>query len=200
MYTELKKQNRNGILQHLHRLGNDRSVYSSRRQGVGPMFPDMDGYIYATEEEIIVVLIDPGTNKRFDEKDDMAWDLALTCELFRNRLQRLSKHVPKVYGILLTSDDFLSRYEIRDELDALDIAVVDRIEGIGRLSLPVNTDNKLPVAFPLIFLYEAEFTEADYAFAEYSLISLLDPDITAEERDEEMNYLREEFCLEPPSL
>ena len=158
--------------------------------------PDMEAYIYATEEEIVVVLMDPGINKRYDEKDDMAWDLALTCELYRNRLQRLSKHIPDVYGVLVTSDDVLSHYEIHDELEALDIAVIDNVTGLDSLSLPVNTDDKLPVAFPLIFLYEAEFTEADYAYAEYSLISLIDPDITAEERNEEMDYLREEFGLD----
>ena len=52
------------------------------------------------------------------------------------------------------------------------------------------------IAFPLIFLYEAEFREADYAYAEYGLISLIDSDITAEERDEEMDFLRKEFGLD----
>ena len=196
MHTELFKKNRNNILIYLQSLGEDCTVYSAHRDSIRPLFPDMDGYIYATEEEIILVLMDRGTNKRFDEKDDMAWDLALTCELFRNRLQRLSKHIPDVYGVLVTSDDVLARYEIQGELEAFDIAIIDNVAGLDCLSLPVNTDETLPVAFPLIFLYEAEFTEADYAYAEYSLISLIDPDITTEERDEEMRYLREEFCLD----
>lgn len=196
MHTELFKKDRTNIVKYLQSLGENRTVYSAHRDSIRPLFPDMDGYIYATEEEIILVLMDRGTNKRFDEKDDMAWDLALTCELFRNRLQRLSKHIPDVYGVLVTSDDVLARYEIEGELEAFDIAIIDNVAGLDRLSLPVNTDETLPVAFPLIFLYEAEFTEADYAYAEYSLISLIDPDITTEERDEEMKYLREEFCLD----
>lgn len=196
MYTELLKKDRTNILRHLQSLGEENRIYSAHRQGMGPLFPDMDGYIYATEEEIMVVLIDKGTNKRYDEKDDMAWDLALTCELYRNRLQRLSKHVPDVYGVLVTSDDVLSHYEVRDELETLGITIIDNVTNLDNLSLPVNTDDQLPVAFPLNFLYEAEFTEADYAYAEYSLISLIDPDITPEERDEEMDYLREEFDLD----
>ena len=196
MHTELFKKDRTNIVKYLQSLGEDRTIYSAHRDSIRPLFPDMDGYIYATEEEIILVLMDRGTNKRFDEKDDMAWDLALTCELFRNRLQRLSKHIPDVYGVLVTSDDVLARYEIQGELEAFDIAIIDNVAGLDCLSLPVNTDETLPVAFPLIFLYEAEFTEADYAYAEYSLISLIDPDITTEERDEEMKYLREEFCLD----
>ena len=196
MHTELFKKDRTDILKYIQSLGEDRKIYSAHRDSIRPLFPDMDGYIYATEEEIILVLMDPGTNKRIDQKDDMAWDLALTCELYRNRLQRLSKHIPSVYGVLLTSDDVLARYEIQGELEAFDIAIIDNVAGLDCLSLPVNTDESLPVAFPLIFLYEAEFTEADYAYAEYSLISLINPDITTEERDEEMRYLREEFCLD----
>lgn len=196
MHTELFKKDRTDILKYLQSLGEDRKIYSAHRDSIRPLFPDMDGYIYATEEEIILVLMDPGTHKRFDQKDDMAWDLALTCELYRNRLQRLSKHIPSVYGVLLTSDDVLARYEIQGELEAFDIAIIDNVAGLDCLSLPVNTDESLPVAFPLIFLYEAEFTEADYAYAEYSLISLINLDITTEERDEEMRYLREEFCLD----
>ena len=80
--------------------------------------------------------------------------------------------------------------------ETLDISVIGSVDGLEHLSLPVNTDEELSIAFPLIFLYEAEFTEADYAYAEYSLISLIDPDISPNERDEEMNYLREEFGLE----
>lgn len=196
MCSEISKKNRKDILKFLQSLGEDRRIYSAHRDSIRPLFPDMDGYIYATEKEIVVVLMDSGENKRFDEKDDMAWDLALTCELYRNRLQRLSKHVPEVYGVLVTPDDVLARYEIKDELEVLNIGIIDNVAGLDRLSLPVNTDETLPVAFPLTFLYEAEFTEADYAYAEYSLISLIDPDITTEERDEEMNYLREEFGLD----
>ena len=109
MHTELFKKDRTNILKYLQSLGENRTVYSAHRDSIKPLFPDMDGYIYATEEEIILVLMDRGFNKRFEEKDDMAWDLALTCELFRNRLQRLSKHVPNVYGVLVTSDDVLTR-------------------------------------------------------------------------------------------
>lgn len=196
MYSEIRKKNRNDILKFLQSLGEERRIYSAHRQGLKPLLPDMEAYIYATEEEIIIVLMDPGTNQRFGDKDEMTWDLALTCEMYRNRLQRLSKHIPDVYGVLVTSDDVLSHYEIHDELEALDIAVIDHVTGLDSLSLPVNTDDKLPVAFPLIFLYEAEFTEADYAYAEYSLLSLIDPEITAEERNEEMDFLREEFGLD----
>lgn len=195
MKTEIFKKTGKNILEYLRKLGGMSDVYSARRQGLRPLLTDMEGYIYATSHEIIVVLVDPGTNKRFDEKEDMVWDLALTCELYRNRLQRLSKRTPEVYGVLLTADPILEQDMIEEARDFLDIVVFDRVEDLDSLSLPVNTDDKLPVAFPLDFLYQAEFSEADYAYAEYSLISLIDPDTTPEEREEEMNYLVREFGL-----
>ncbi len=196
MKTEIFKKTGKNILEYLRKLGGMSNIYSACRQGLEPLLSDKDAYIYATEEEIILVLMDPGTNKRYEDKDEMAWYLALTCELYRNRLQRLSKHIPNVYGVLVTSEHVMVCDDLQEIWDALDIALIDSVEGLDHLSLPVNTDDNLPVAFPLDFLYNAEFTESDYAFAEYSLISLIDPDITPDERDEEMDYLREEFGLD----
>ena len=65
MYSEIAKKNRNDILKFLQSLGEDRRIYSAHRDSIRPLFPDMEGYIYATEEEIIIVLMDPGTNQRF---------------------------------------------------------------------------------------------------------------------------------------
>ena len=195
MYTELFKKNSSNILKYLQKLGKKSKIYSECRHGIGPLYPDTETYVYATEEEIILILIDANAAPISDEKDEMAWDLALTCELFRNRFMRLSKHVPNIYGVLLTSDHVIDQDQMQPVWDTLDIKVIGEVEDLDILSLPVNTDSNLSIAFPLIFLYEAEFTEADYAYAEYSLISLVDPDISKDERDEEMNYLLEEFGL-----
>lgn len=195
MKTEIFKKTRKNILDYLRKLGGMSNVYSARRQGLEPLLPDKDAYIYATEEEIILVLMDQGTDKRLEDKDEMAWDLALTCELYRNRLQRLSKHAPNVYGVLVTSEHVMACDDMKEIWDALDIALIDSVEGLGHLSLPVNTDENLPVAFPLDFLYNAEFTESDLAFAEYSLSSLIDPYTTPEEREEDLDYLIKEFRM-----
>ena len=195
MYSEIAKKNRNDILKFLQSLGEERRIYSAHRQGLEPLLPDMEAYIYATEEEIVVVLMDPGTNQRFGDKDEMTWDLALTCEMYRNRLQRLSKHVPNVYGVLVTSDHVMECDDLQEIWDALDMAIIDSTEGLDHLSLPVNTEEDLPIAFPLDFLYNAEFTESDLAFAEYSLSTLIDPYTTPEERKEDMDYLIKEFGM-----
>ena len=195
MYSEIAKKNRNDILKFLQSLGEDCRIYSAHRESIRPLFPDMDGYIYATEEEIVLVLMDPETDKRLEDQDEIAWGLALTCELYRNRLQRLSKHVPNVYGVLVTSEHIMVCDDFQEIWDALDIALIDSVEGLDHLSLPVNTDDNLPVAFPLDFLYNAEFTESDLEFAEYSLCTLIDPYTTPEERKEDMDYLIKEFGM-----
>lgn len=195
MYSEITKKNRNDILKFLQSLGEDCRIYSAHRESIRPLFPDMDGYIYATEEEIVLVLMDPGTDKRLEDQDEIAWGLALTCELYRNRLQRLSKHVPNVYGVLVTSEHIMVCDDFQEIWDALDIALIDSVEGLDHLSLPVNTDDNLPVAFPLDFLYNAEFTESDLEFAEYSLCTLIDPYTTPEEREEDLDYLIKEFRM-----
>lgn len=173
MYSELFKKDNNSILKYLQKLGENKKIYLERRQGIGPLFPETESYIYATEKEIVIILIDSNMDPISAEKDDMAWDLALTCELFRNRFQRLSKHVPNIYGVLLTSDNVVDFDEMQSVWKTIDIAVIGGVRGLDSLNLPVNTDSQLSIAFPLIFLYEAEFTEADYAYAEYSLLSLL---------------------------
>ena len=195
MKTEIFKKTGKNILEYLRKLGGMSNVYSSRRQDLEPLLSDKDAYIYATEEEIILVLMDPGTNKRLEDQDEMAWGLALTCELYRNRLQRLSKHVPNVYGVLVTSEHVMVCDDLQEIWDALDIALIDSVEGLDHLSLPVNTDDNLPVAFPLDFLYNAEFTESDLEFAEYSLCTLIDPYTPPEEREEDLDCFIKEFRM-----
>lgn len=195
MKTEIFKKTGKNILEYLRKLGGMSNVYSARRQDLEPLLSDKDAYIYATEEEIILVVMDPGTDKQLEDQDEMAWGLALTCELYRNRLQRLSKHVPNVYGVLVTSEHVMVCDDLQEIWDALDIALIDSVEGLDHLSLPVNTDESLPVAFPLDFLYNAEFTESDLEFAEYSLCTLIDPYTTPEEREEDLDCFIKEFRM-----
>ena len=123
MYSELFKKDNNSILKYLQKLGANKKIYSECRHGIGPLFPETESYIYATEEEIVIILIDPNKDPISAEKDDMAWDLALTCELFRNRFLRLSKHVPNIYGVLLTSDNVVDYDEMQPVWKTVDIAV-----------------------------------------------------------------------------
>ena len=171
MHNEFTNKSNTSILDYLEELGKNPTVYSERRDGLGPLLPDCVFYVYATETEIVLVVIDPEKDNSSEEKDDIVWDLALTCELFRDRFLRLSKHVPHIFGVLLTSYEVKDKDVMQPIWETIDITVIDQVEGLNPLSLPVNTDDQLSIAFPLIFLYEAEFTEEDYANAGYSILS-----------------------------
>ena len=128
-----------------------------------------DFYIYATENELVLVLVDLECKEGIGKKKELAFDLSFTCELFRNRLLRLTKNVPHIYGVLVTAD-LASDYEtILHMCETLDIYLICNVKGLENLSLPVNTDENHPLAFPMMFLYEAEFTEDDYANAKFGL-------------------------------
>ena len=194
MYTVLFKKDLHSIVECLRKLGHLPNIYSDKRNKLG-VLSDNKLLVYATEQELALVLVDHDNKADNTEKEELVWDLAVTCELFRNRLLRLTKNVPHVFGVFVTNDNIADYDEMKPVWEELDVAVIDNINGIDYHSLPVNANKELPVSFPLMFLYEAEFTEQDIAYAEYSLLSLIDPDITHEEREEEMDFLREEFDL-----
>lgn len=194
MYTVLFKKDLHSIVECLRKLGHLPNIYSEKRNKLG-VLSDNKLLVYATEQDLALVLVDHDNKADNTEKEELVWDLAVTCELFRNRLLRLTKNVPHVFGVFVTNDNIADYDEMKPVWEELDVAVIDNINGIDYHSLPVNTNKDLPVSFPLMFLYEAEFTEQDIAYAEYSLLSLIDPDITHEEREEEMDFLREEFGI-----
>ena len=194
MYTVLFKKDLHSIVECLRKLGHLPNIYSEKRNKLG-VLSDNKLLVYATEQELALVLVDHDNKADNTEKEELVWDLAVTCELFRNRLLRLTNNVPHVFGIYVTKDNVVDYDEMKPIWEELDVAVIDNINGIDYHSLPVNANKELPVSFPLMFLYEAEFTEQDIAYAEYSLLSLIDPDITHEEREEEMDFLREEFGI-----
>lgn len=194
MYTVLFKKDLHSIVECLRKLGHLPNIYSEKRNKLG-VLSDNKLLVYATEQELALVLVDHDNKADNTEKEELVWDLAVTCELFRNRLLRLTKNVPHVFGVFVTNDNIADYDEMKPVWEELDVAVIDNINGIDYHSLPVNVNKDLPVSFPLMFLYEAKFTEQDIAYAEYSLLSLIDPNITHEEREEEMDFLREEFGI-----
>lgn len=169
MHQEFMNKDNNSILEYLDKLGRDRRTYSEKRKGLGPFLTQYDFYIYATEKELVLVLVDLGCKDGKAKKGKLTFDLSFTCELFRNRLLRLTKNVPHIYGVLVTAD-IASDYEAMQHVwETLDIYVKCNVKGLEKLSLPINTDENHPLAFPMMFLYEAEFTEDDYANAKFGL-------------------------------
>lgn len=171
MYNEFLNKSDLSILEYMEKLGRKTSIYSNKCNGLGPLLTQYDCYLYATERELALVLIDKGTSDGVAPKKELVSDFALTCELFRNRLLRLTRNIPHVFGILVTADLVSDCRAMLDEWEAFDIEVVYGIKGLDNLTLPVNTDENLPVAFPMMFLYEAEFSENDILYASHHLRS-----------------------------
>lgn len=171
MYNEFLNKSDLSILEYMEELGRETSIYSNKCNGLGPLLTQHDCYLYATERELALVLIDKGTSDGVAPQKELVSDFALTCELFRNRLLRLTRNIPHVYGILITADLMLDHRAMSNEWEKFDIEVIYGVKGLDNLTLPVNSDENLPVAFPMMFLYEAEFNENDILYASHHLQS-----------------------------
>ena len=198
MYNEFMNKSDLSILDYMEKLGWDPRIYSEKRRGLGPLLTQYDFYVYATERELALVLIDLGTEDEVSPKKELISDLAFTCELFRNRLLRLTKNIPHVYGVLLTSDLVSDNRATKQLRELLDIGLIYGVKGMDNISIPVNTEKEHPLAFPMMFLYEAEFSESDILYASHHLHSVEEEEPPSqEETAAEMGVNLADFGLAP---
>lgn len=202
MYNEFMNKSDLSILDYMEKLGRDPRIYSEKRRGLGPLFIQYDFYVYATERELALVLIDLGTEDEVSPKKELIWDLAFTCELFRNRLLRLTKNIPHVYGVLVTSDLVSDNRATKQLRELLDVELIYSVKGLDELSLTVNTDKEHPLAFPMMFLYEAEFSESDILYASHHLHSKKENEepLSQEEISAEIGINLADFGLNPKAI
>ena len=198
MYNEFMIKSDHSILDYMEKLGRDPRIYTEKRRGLGPLLTQYDFYIYATERELALVLIDLGTEDKVAPKKELIRDLAFTRELFRNRLLRLTKNIPHVYGVLLTSDLVSDNRATKQLRKLLDIGIIYGVKGLDNISIPVNTDKEHPLAFPMMFLYEAEFSESDILYASHHLHALEEEEepLSQEEIAAEMGVNLTDFGLD----
>lgn len=201
MYNEFMNKSDLSILDYMEKLGRDPRIYSEKRRGLGPLLTQYDFYVFATERELALVLIDLGTEDEVSPKKELISDLAFTCELFRNRLLRLTKNIPHVYGVLLTSDLVSDNRATKQLRELLDIGLIYDVKGLDNISIPVNTDKEHPLAFPMMFLYEAEFSESDILYASHHLHSIEEEEpLSQEEITAEMGANLADFGLAPKDI
>ena len=201
MYNEFMNKSDISILDHMEKLGRDSRIYSEKRRGLGPLLTQYDFYVFATERELALVLIDLGTEDEVSPKKELISDLAFTCELFRNRLLRLTKNIPHVYGVLLTSDLVSDNRATKQLLELLNIGLIYGVKGLDNISIPVNTDKEHSLAFPMMFLYEAEFSESDILYASHHLHSIEEEEpLSQEEITAEMGVNLADFGLAPKDI
>ena len=199
MYNEFMNKSNLSILDYMEKLGNDSRIYSEKRRGLGPLLTQYDFYVYATERELSLVLFDLGSENGVAPKKELIRDLAFTCELFRNRLLRLTKNIPHVYGVLVTLDLVSDNRATKQLRELLDVALIYGVKGLDSISLPVNRDKEHPLAFPMMFLYEAEFSESDILYASHHLHSLEEEEepLSQEDIAAEMGINLADFGLDP---
>lgn len=201
MYNEFMNKSNLSILEYMERLGKDSRIYSEKRRGLGPLLTQYDLYVYATERELALVLIDLGTESEVSPKKELIWDLAFTCELCRNRLLRLTKNIPHVFGVLVTSDLVSDNRATKQLRELMDVEQIYGVKGLDNISIPVNTDNEHPLAFPMMFLYEAEFSESDILYASHHLHSIeKEEPLSQEEIAAEIGINLTDFGIAPKAI
>ena len=202
MYNEFMNKSNLSILDYMEKLGKDSRIYSEKRRGLGPLLTQYDFYIYATERELSLVLFDLGSENGVAPKKELIRDLAFTCELFRNRLLRLTKNIPHVYGVLVTSDLVSDNRATKQLRELLDVELICGVKGLNNISLTVNTDKEHPLAFPMMFLYEAEFSESDILYASHHLHSQEEEEepLSQEEIAAEIGINLADFGLNPKAI
>lgn len=75
MYNEFMNKSDHSILDYMEKLGRDPRIYSEKRRGLGPLLTQYDFYVFATERELALVLIDLGTEDEVSPKKELISDL-----------------------------------------------------------------------------------------------------------------------------
>lgn len=172
MYTEFLKKNSTNILEFLQELGKNSKVYSNNCEGGIPLLEDMLTYVYATEKEMAVVLIEPTFSQHKTEIKTLAWGMAVSCEMIRNIMLSQSRHIPSVFGVLLTGDEVTVSSDVLSKWDFANISVIGGVDNLENLVLPVNPDEKLPTAPFLSSILQAGYTGSDIEVANDHLSEL----------------------------
>lgn len=198
MIDELKCLTKGTVMNYVRDLGRNTEVYSNTSKGLEPMLRDHDVYVYANFKEVIIVALDPRPSRTMELADEEPFNdekplwftekshrispvhnLAVACLLFRERLRRLSHHAPAVYGLLLTECEIINYGDDMLKIWAsMGVAVFDRLSGLSKIELPVNTDASLPVAASMSFAFEGDYSSENVHDAESKLLKEMKKAVT----------------------
>jgi AAA+ superfamily predicted ATPase len=197
MICDLKKQTNKSVVKFLRRQGQAAQIRSLHFKGIAPLFQENEVYVYSDDNEIVLVVVDAlsfpngelADEQPFEEEKPLyftenshrpspVWHLAVTLELIRRRLQRFSKHIPHIYGVLLTGSLIINYDDMDDVWRTMEISVFHQMENLKKLSLPVSDTDDQKFDFPLTFIKAAEYDDWEVEDVEEKLEKLLDPDST----------------------
>lgn len=203
MICDLKKQTNMSVVKFLRRQGQAVQICSLHFKGIAPLFQDNEVYVYADDNEIVLVVVDAlsfpngelADEQPFGEEQPLyftesshrpspVWHLAVTVELIRRRLLQFSRHIPHIYGVLLTGSLIINYDDMGDVWRMMEISVFHQMENLKKLSLPVNDTDDLKYDFPLMFIKEAAYDDWEIEDVEEKLEKFLDPDSTGLSQNE----------------
>lgn len=180
MIDELRKQSKKTVMEYLKNRLADPTIYSLYQKGLGLMMPDWETYLLANPKEVVIVAIDSYSSSLPELADEEpfngefplyftesshrkspAFQLAITCNMMENHLERLSiKHAPRVWGVLLTGSEIINYDDMTEEWENLHISVFDGITNLRNLDLVVNSPEHLPLHTPPVaFACSVGFSE-----------------------------------------
>lgn len=176
------------VMNFLRDLSQNSELYSNSSKGLKPLLQNHEVYVYANLNEVILVELDPRPSRSaeladeepFNEehplwfsesshRESPVWKLAVTCELFRERLRRLSHHSPKVWGVLLTGCEVINYDDMVGVWEKLNVSVFDHLLDLKKLNLPINADSELPIASSMSFVFDGNYSHANITDAEKKL-------------------------------
>ena len=185
MIDELRGQTKESVMAFLNDLSQNQELYSNTSKGLEPLLQNHEVYIYANLNEVVLVALDPRSSRMAeladeepfndehplwftdrDHRESPVWKLAVTCEMIRERLSRLSHHAPEVWGVLLTGCEVINYDDMLDVWKKLNVSVFDRIPDLNKQHFSVNANPGFPAAVSMSFVFEGSYSHANIKDAE----------------------------------
>lgn len=183
-----KKQNRDTILDFLQNVGNNPDICSERRSGIPSFIKDENIYVYATNDEIVILMTDAVGEKteladeeyfngqrplyftEHSHRDSPVWKLSVACRLVQGLFQFTGNEPCLVWGFLLTTSMIINYDDIVDCWNTMNVTVIDKMKCRAFPDFPVNSNQPNS---SLLTLHMAYFDDDAVGKAEKELQQLL---------------------------
>ena len=160
LINDFRKQDRHSIWKHIEAMSVNYAVYSTFKIGVEPHLTGKDVYVYANEENLVVVCVDcykekekptyeeggsigPVILNRGQEPcDSVVWKLKETMNIMERRLSLCHFDLP-VYGVLLTEARITNAEDLEDVWESNNIRVFEGFKDLRHRRASVNADDEL---------------------------------------------------------
>lgn len=193
LIKDFRRQDRFSIWKLIEAMAVNYAVYSESKIGVEPYLTGKDVYIYANNENVVVVCLD--SYKRHEQptyaeseglepivfcsgcepRESVVWKLSETMRIMERRLKQC-RYDLYVYGVLLTEATITNAEDLEELWEKNNIKVFDGFKDLKHRRASVNRDTKLEGC----------------TICRVALDSKLDDEINMDSEPEERKYFMEE--------